>query len=132
MSNDPNEERKIIIDEDWKSQVEQEREQIKSEPEGEAALPDSGPQEIPEASFALLVTTLATQAMAAMGQIPDPSQDKPVVHLGLARHYVDTLGVIEEKTKGNLDQEEAAMLEQVLHQLRMLFVAVQNAAPGDG
>ena len=129
MSNDPNEDRKIIIDEDWKSQVEQERKQIEtgdSAPADEAASAAPGPDQIPEASFALLVTTLATQAMAAMGQIPDPTQGQPVIHLGLARHYVDTLAVLEEKTKGNLDEEEAAMLEQVLP-LRMLFVAV---APG--
>ena len=128
MSNDDsNEERKIIIDEDWKSQVEREREQIQSK--GEA--PEQGvPGEIPEASFALLVTTLATQAMAAMGQIPDPSQDQPLVHLGLARHHIDTLAMLGEKTQGNLDAEEAQMLEQVIHQLRMLFVAVQNAPTG--
>ena len=65
-----------------------------------------------------------------MGQIPDPSQQQPVIHMGLARHYIDTLAVLDEKTKGNLDEEESAMLEQALHQLRMLFVAVQNAPEG--
>lgn len=138
MSKDSNEDRKIIIDEDWKSQVEQEREQIKSgdDPAAgeapEAAGPEGAEQEIPEASFPLLVTTLATQAMAAMGQIPDPTQNQPVVHLELARHFVDTLSMLQQKTHGNLDEEEAAMLEQVIHQLRMLFVAVQsdsNAGP---
>jgi hypothetical protein len=129
MSNESNEERKIIIDEDWKSQVEREREELKSR-KHEADEPASsapGSEQIPEASFALLVTTLATQAMAAMGQLQDPTQDKPLVHLGLARHHIDMLTVLEEKTKGNLDPDETAMLEQVLHQLRLLFVEVQKA-----
>ena len=66
--------------------------------------------------------SLAEQAMAALGQIPDPLENKPVVRLELARHHIDTLGVLEEKTKGNLTDEEHEMLETVLHQLRMVFL----------
>jgi hypothetical protein len=51
---------------------------------------------------------------------------KPVVRLGLARHFVDMLAVLEEKTKGNLSPEEEQMLSGTIHHLRMAFVSVQN------
>ena len=44
----------------------------------------------------------------------------------MAKHLIDTLAIIEEKTKGNLSTDESAMLTNVLHQLRMLYVAVQG------
>ena len=58
-----------------------------------------------------------------MGQIPAPD-GKPVIQLDHAKHFIDTLGVLEEKTKGNLTSDEAAMLTNVLHELRLLFVSV--------
>lgn len=124
---------KIIVDEDWKSQVEAEREALKQEstedtPQSAGAAPDEAAS-LPPASFSVLVSTLATQALASMGQAPDPLEGKPVVRLALARHYIDTLGVLEEKTKGNLSSEEGAMLTGVLHELRMIFMAVQKNPP---
>jgi hypothetical protein len=130
MSDESKAEKKIIIDEDWKTQVQEEKERLKQGPEDAespaAAQAEATEGELPPASFAFLVTSLATQAMAALGQLPDPIEHKPVVHLELARHHIDTLSVLQEKTKGNLADEEARMLEEVLHQMRMLFVAVQQ------
>ena len=119
---------KIIIDEDWKSQVDAERESIKQQTEKPepAEGPSAGDQPLPPASLAFLVTTLATQAMATLGQIPDPEKGEPLVQLDHAKHFIETLAMLEEKTKGNLTHEEAAMMENVLHQLRMLYVAVQS------
>jgi len=74
-----------------------------------------------------LVSTLATQSLAAMGQIPDPVEGKPVVRLDVARHFIDILSMLEEKTKGNLTAEEEQMLNGALHQLRMAHISVQNA-----
>ena len=130
MSDD--ESRKIIVDEDWKSQVETEREQLKkqaddpsSDDSDNPAGPD-GSMEIPPASFQFLVSSMATQVMFAMGQIPDPNTGKAMVDLELAKHHIDMLSVLEEKTKGNLSPEEGKMLTEALHQLRMAFVAVQE------
>ncbi len=145
-----NQEKKIIVDEDWKSQVEAEKEALKakedaaeeqkaaaddtpnSTPEAAPeAAPDVAPDaaddmEMPPASFSFLVTTFATQVLSALGQMPDPVEGKPVVRLGLARHFVDMLAVLEEKTKGNLSPEEEQMLSGTIHHLRMAFVSVQN------
>ena len=72
--------------------------------------------------------SLATQATAALGQLPDPDapdQSLPV-QLNFAKYLIDVLAVLEDKTQGNLTAEEAAMLENVLHQLRMLYVDVSQ------
>ena len=77
---------------------------------------------LPPASFSMHITMLATQAMVALGQMADPVQGKVVVRKNLARHYIDTLGMLEEKTKGQLTANEASLLQAALHDLRMLFV----------
>ena len=129
------EEPKLIIDEDWKSQVEREREELKKEEANESSEPAAGEGEAaaegelpppPPATFSFLVTTLASQAMAALGQIPgDDGQPLPV-NLDYARHFIDLISTLEEKTKGNLDEEESSFVEQTLHQMRMMFVAVKQ------
>ncbi len=137
MSEDK-EERKIVIDEDWKGQVEREKQAAEAakeegeEQEGEGAQQpekDASEAQLPPVSFPTLVTSLAAQALAAMGQMPDPAEGHPVVRPDLAKHCIDTLGMLEEKTKGNLTTEETGMLSEILHQLRMLFVSVRNAPP---
>ena len=130
---------KLFVDEDWKSKVQTEKDAAKQaghpQPddaakgsESSVAKPelDDLKSELPAASFTSLVTMLATQAMVALGQIPDPVQNKPVVRLKFARHYIDTLGMLEEKTKGQLTADEAALLEHVLFDLRLEFVAAQK------
>ncbi len=128
MTDEQEKQPKIIVDDDWKEQVQKEKEDLQKRKESkqsdDATAHDSAA--LPPASFSLLVTTLATQAMAALGQVPDPIENKPVVRLELAKHYIDTLGVLEEKTKGNLSNQEAGMLEGILHELRMLYVGVKG------
>jgi Domain of unknown function (DUF1844) len=119
---------RIIVDEDWKTQVERERSQV-SNPElespqqaGEKAPPET---KLPPASFSLLLSALVTQTLAAMGQFPDPVSQKPEIHLEYARHNIDLLAILRDKTKGNLTTEESQMLEDSIHQLRLLYVQVQ-------
>ena len=118
------EEPKIIVDEDWKSQVEKEKEELRTQ---ETEAPDTEAPPIPEASFQILLATLAHQAMAMMGLMPDiDGHGAPPANLPMAKHLVDMIGVLEEKTKGNLTTEESTALEENLHQLRMAFVAVSQ------
>lgn len=128
---DADQPKKIIIDEDWKSQVEREREQMRESPldtgapgaetSDPAASSDDMP-ELPAASFGLLISEIATQAMICLGQIPDPVENQQVLRLDIAKHHIDMLSVLEEKTRGNLDPAEAEALQQVTHQLRMVYV----------
>ena len=77
--------------------------------------------EIPPARFDILIQLLSSQAILALGLIPDP-QGKTEVRLPLARHFIDLLAILESKTKGNLDSKEATLLERSLHELRVLFL----------
>lgn len=133
-------EKKIIIDEDWKSQVQAERDAAKhpaSEPaseevsKGDSLAADGEQQDfpMPPASFEMLVSTLATEALVAMGQVPHPATGKAELRRNQAQYLIDTLDVLRERSQGNLTPAEQQLLEDVLHQLRMVFVAVANSAP---
>lgn len=78
--------------------------------------------ELPPASFPALVQMLAMSALDALGAIPGPDGQARPPDLGLARHGIDLLTVLEAKTKGNLSADEARLLEQTLFDLRMLAV----------
>ncbi|MEM9186569.1 MAG: DUF1844 domain-containing protein [Planctomycetota bacterium] len=129
---------KIIIDEDWKSQVEAERRAAKQPPSepmapAEAATPGSAPDdaagppgddpEMPPASFELLLTTLATEAMMALGQMPHPVTGESRARPNQAKYLIDTIEVLRDKTAGNLGDAESQAVEGLLHQLRMAYVA---------
>ncbi len=122
-----NEPKKIIIDEDWKSQVEREREQAREQKEQRAETGGApGTPQMPEASMTFLISTLSAQVLASLGQFPDPAIGKPVIRLELAKLNIDSLAVLQEKTQGNLTEEEAQLLEQTLHELRMLYIAIET------
>ena len=126
------EDKKIIIDEDWKSQVEAEKEALSQEPD--TLSPDSPEQspslgEMPPASFELLLSTLATEAMVAMGQIPHPVTQEASINPTHARYAIDMLEMLQTKTKGNLEPGEDQLMTDILHQLRMLFIANGQGAP---
>ncbi len=128
MNDASNEKPKIIVDEDWKSQVQAEKESSEPEPDAAGAADGSAEQEsqLPPASFDLLLSTLASQAAMALGLVSPPDAKEIPVDLGLAKHCIDMLTVLEEKTKGNLTDSEEKMLNEVLHQLRMAFVGIQE------
>jgi hypothetical protein len=162
MSEQDEQKSKLVIDEDWKSQVEAEREALrqkelaeeaaaKGKPDTESA-PDeasarepesnessqsksppgeTGPFQMPPATFPVLISSLATQAVMALGQMADPEEGQPVVRPEIARHYIDMLAVVEQKTKGNLTEEESKLLDGMLHELRMMYLAVQRQAPSN-
>jgi Domain of unknown function (DUF1844) len=133
---------KIIVDDDWKSQAQAEKqklaEQTKARKAAEAGGGDAkgratggaseaggasgGGRQMPAASFEVLVSTMATQALFALGEIPDPQTGQRMAHLDLARHHLDMLAVIEEKTKDNLSKEESDMLATTLYELRNRYV----------
>ena len=138
-------EKKLIIDEDWKSQVQAEKEAAaRHTDEGEAApatgkpatesQPSTGPRDpgdvpMPPASLELLVTTLATEALVALGQVPHPATGQLHAYRNQAQYLIDTIDVLRKKTKGNLTPDEQQMIESVLHQLRMVFLETAGAAP---
>ena len=136
MSDSANPEKKIIIDEDWKTQAQAEKEELtKKQQEAEAAGSAAGQGDAdaatemqwPEPSLQLLVTTLATQALVALGLIPHSVSGKSEPDLGQAKHFIGSVEMLLEKTAGNRTKEETEMIEEVLHQLRMGFVAINKS-----
>ena len=127
----PSEKKKIIIDEDWKAQVEAERASARqqAQPAGEPPLAAAGDTQWPQPTLTLLATTLATEAMVAMGVVAHPLSGQAERDLDQARHFIDTIALLQEKTSGNRTDEESEMFENILHELRMTFVAVQQQGP---
>jgi hypothetical protein len=82
--------------------------------------------ELPPPTFMTLVQTLASQAMVALGQFEDPIEKKRVKRLPMAKHFIDLLEMLQEKTKSNLNQDEGYALSQVLSQLRMAYIQSQG------
>jgi hypothetical protein len=121
--------KKIIIDEDWKSQVEAEREeQPPGQQQQQGQQPDSGSapndgRTMPPASFEMLLTTFATEAMISLGLIPHPLSGKQEVARDQAKYFIDTLEMLKQKTAGNLTPDEDKALEGLIHQLRMAYVS---------
>lgn len=122
------EEKKIIIDEDWKGQAQKEKEVLKKEEEIEhhAEEEQQNQPSLPEADFSGLISMLATQAYYALGLLQAEEGAQPEPNLDIAKYNIDMLAVIQEKTKGNITEEEAKLLEGTLHQIRMVFVQVSE------
>jgi len=123
-----NEEKKIIIDEDWKAQAQKEKEVLKEQEQAENTQSEQSRPSLPEADFTGLVSMLATQAFYALGMIrPEGDKDKDVEpDWAMAKFNIDMLGMLEDKCKGNLSEEEAQMLKSTLDQLRMMFVQLSK------
>ena len=95
----------------------------------EAASASGNPEEMRSALFAHMVIQQSSMAMMLLGKTPHPETGKVVRDLEAARLFIDQLEMLEFKTKGNLNQEEAALLKQSLMSLRMAFVeAVDSPA----
>ena len=78
--------------------------------------------DFPPASLEMLFMTHHTQAIMALGLVPDPVSGETSNNKSAAKFHIDMLGLIEEKTKGNLDEKESETLSAILHQLRMAFM----------
>jgi hypothetical protein len=79
-----------------------------------------------EPSFGTLLISLSTQALMYLGEIPDLEGGAAHKDLAAARNIIDLIAVLERKTAGNLDADEAALLERILYDLRMRFVAISR------
>lgn len=91
-----------------------------------------------EASFDRLLEPFYLTALMQLGMMPTERGAQPQVDIIGARHTIDTLALLQEKTKGNLSKEEENVLETVIYQLRMRYIELTNAiarsvqTPGSG
>ena len=138
----------LHIDSDWKKQAQEEKKRLTDEaakraapppppaaapagPPGTAPAPSAGRaagkgrRELPPATFSTLVQSIVTQILYYLGDLSTGGQE-PMVNLDMAKHQIDILGVLEEKTKGNLTPEEQQMLDAALYEVRMRYVNVAS------
>ncbi|MCF6291075.1 MAG: DUF1844 domain-containing protein [Desulfobacterales bacterium] len=77
---------------------------------------------MPEVTFAALIMSLNTSVLYHLGEISDPVTGEKNRDMVLAKHSIDTLAMLEEKTRGNLTDEEKELLRMVLFEVKMRFV----------
>lgn len=130
MPENSQEKPKIIVDDDWKAQAQAEKEKlsetIDSKEAGAVAGEEAGGGELPPASFPVLVSSILTQIFFALGAIEDPQTKQRHLDMDMAKHQIDMLAVLEEKTKGNLSDEEKKLLDRAIYESRMQYVQVSQ------
>ena len=131
------------VDESWKEQAAREKHTGGDAPPQPP--PSSGPSQAAEAlqaaphrhgepeaaiqaRFDLFVSSLAMEALIALGDMPHPATRKQGLNLPQAKYLIDLLGILEDKTKGNLQAEEERLLKDALYQLRMRYLSKTGGA----
>jgi len=88
-----------------------------------------GNRQPPPVSVFSLIDLFVNQAHMGLGAIKDPDSEQPIIDLAYAKHSIDMLELVHEKTQGNLTAPEQSYLDNMLYQLRMTFVRFQNNPP---
>ncbi|MEJ5366098.1 MAG: DUF1844 domain-containing protein [Desulfosoma sp.] len=131
--------RKIVLDDADKEEKVRDAAEPSTEPPRAGASQASGPEKAdpgaarwegeaktarpyPQVTFSTFVFSLSSSALVHLGEVPDPSTQKVEKDLPLAKQIIDTLAMLQEKTKGNLDKDEEQLLQTVLYDLRLRFV----------
>ncbi len=114
----------VVRDKRFTAQKEEEKvssgEERREEPVKEEVPEAEGP--LPEINFTSLILSLSTSALIQLGEVEDPFTQKQSKNLPSAKQTIDLIGMLKEKTKGNLTPEEEKMIEQILFDLRMRYV----------
>ncbi|XAL99842.1 DUF1844 domain-containing protein [Phycisphaeraceae bacterium D3-23] len=139
--NDPGTPPQLQVDSDWKAQAQAEKAKLAakeqqrkapaqpapgaSAPRG-AAAPEG--ERFPPADFAGLMNIFVSQTVMALGGMAHPQTGQPHVDLDLAGHFLGLLGVLEDKTKNNLSDDDAKQLATTLYELRSSYIQISNAS----
>lgn len=132
----------LHIDTDWKKQAQEEKRRLAEQEQQKAAAAASKPapaeptagmpragagrgseRGLPPATFTTLVQSIVTQVLFYLGELSARGVE-PSVNLDMAKHNIDMLGVIEQKTRGNLTEEEQRLLDSALYETRMRYVSI--------
>jgi len=81
-----------------------------------------GQEPLPEINFSTFIISLSTQALMHLGEIPNPLSGKSETDIPVAKQMIDIVGMLQEKTRSNLDAGEERLIEDVLFDLRMKYV----------
>jgi hypothetical protein len=114
--------KKIIVDDDWKAEARKEKESLSQKAQAREPVPDP--------TLAELVNLIVMQAAVGLGMMAGPGGQRIPPDLEIAKHFIDMLQVLEDKTKGNLTPEEKTLLDQVLYEMRMRYVQAASGGAG--
>ncbi len=101
-------------------------EQAKAQDEAAGSTQSEAGGPLPPVEFSGLILSLSHAAMMHLGQIPDPNTGQARMDRDLARHTIDTLGMLKDKTKGNLTPEEQKLIDHALTELRLAYVRLNR------
>jgi hypothetical protein len=93
----------------------------------DAGAHDDAEEMLPQVDFSTFVLSLSHSALMHLGQAPNPETGQVERNLPLARQTIDLIGMLDEKTKGNLSGEEERLVGQILFDLRLRFVELSKA-----
>jgi len=82
-------------------------------------------QSFPKIDFSSFILSLYSSGLVQLGKVEDPTTGKKTINIELARHTIDMIAMLEEKTKGNLTEEEKNLLNALLSEIRIAFVEVK-------
>jgi hypothetical protein len=120
------EENKEFVVKDKRVFADEEKQEDMPEERGQTAEKGSGQDpadfQLPEINFPTFIFSLNSSALLNLGAIEDPGTGQKTKNLSLAKQTIDILAMLEKKTKGNLTDDEAAMLKNILFELRILYV----------
>ena len=118
------------VDESWKEAVQKEKSGASPGPaRGETPTAAPAEEDAGESEFLGFVSTLAMQALMALGDVPHPQTGQAHEDPAQAKYLIDVLRLLSEKTKGNLTPHEAAEMKNLLYQLKMKFVQKGQGVP---
>jgi uncharacterized protein DUF1844 len=95
----------------------------------EKASTPEAPRALPALDFSTLILSMASTAMVQLGVVAAPGGDAPAPDLEAAKQAIDILAILEEKTRGNLEDGEAKLLNSLLYDLRVAYVDAQKKKP---
>ena len=108
------------VDEEWKKQARAEKEKLAQE----TGRPPAGPPLEP--SFSMIISSFVAQSLMALGEMESPVDGQRTLDLGAAKFTIDLLQVMQDKTQGNLEEDEKKMLDSALYDLRMRYVRASS------
>ena len=120
--------KRIFAEKDEDQPIKEEKETPLEEPAAETSESMTDQEEektdyqLPEINFATFIFSLNHSVLVHLGVMEDPSTGKKVKNLPIAKQTIDILGMLQEKTRGNLDNDEENMLKNILYDLRMIYI----------
>lgn len=118
--------RRIFAEEKEEPPKQEVKEEIKKESVSAEEQKTEPQAPLPEINFSTFIISLNASALVHLGIIDDPATGKKVKNLPMGKQTIDILGMIEEKTKGNLSKEEENLLKNILYDLRIIYVKEQG------